>query len=104
MIPMKTTTRRFFVLTSLTMFLLGLLRVGLTQEASESLQFPRTLSNDAGTVVFHTPQIDSWADYAAVEARVAVTVTPVGEEDAVYGVAEFTADTDPNLQQRMVAV
>ena len=72
--------------------------------APARIEFPRTLISDLGTVVIHTPQIDTWTDYARVEARVAVEVTPAGEDEAVYGVAEFTADTDPNLELRVVAV
>ncbi len=70
----------------------------------EPLTFPRTLSSDAGTVVVYTPQIDTWKDFAKLEARLAVAVTPTGESEPVYGVAEFTADTDPNLELRIVAV
>ena len=70
----------------------------------EPLAFPRTLTNAAGTVVLHTPQIDTWTDYARIEGRLAVAVTPAEEESPVYGVAEFTADTDPNLELRVVAV
>ncbi|MDH3614096.1 MAG: hypothetical protein OEU90_03595 [Gammaproteobacteria bacterium] len=70
----------------------------------EPITFPRTLTSDAGTVVMHTPQIDSWNDYAKLEGRIAVEVTPAGEDDAAYGVAEFTADTDPNLELRVVAI
>ncbi len=70
----------------------------------EPITFPRHLSSDAGTVVVHTPQIDTWKDFAKLEARVAVEVTPAGEDKPVYGVAEFTADTDPNLELRVVAV
>jgi hypothetical protein len=66
--------------------------------------FPRHLSSDAGTVILHTPQIDTWKDFARIEARVAVEVTPAGEDEPVYGVAEYTADTDPNLELRVVAV
>jgi hypothetical protein len=68
------------------------------------ITFPRALASDAGTVVMHTPQIDSWEDYAKLEGRIAVAVTPAGEDDPVYGVAEFTSDTDPNLELRVVAV
>ena len=75
-----------------------------TSSQPDPISFPRTLSTDAGTVVIHTPQIDSWKDYATIEARLAVEVTPAGESEAVYGVAEFTADTDPNLELRVVAV
>ena len=51
-----------------------------------------------------TPQIDSWKDYARLEGRLAVEVTPVGEDEAVFGVAEFVADADPSLELRVVAI
>jgi len=70
----------------------------------DPITFPRTLTSDAGTVVVHTPQIDTWKGYATIEGRIAVEVTPTGEEDPVYGVAEFIADTDPNLELRVVAI
>ena len=66
--------------------------------------FPREVSSDAGTVVIHTPQVDTWKDFKSIEARLAVEVTPAGEDEPVYGVAEFTADTDPNLELRVVAI
>jgi hypothetical protein len=68
------------------------------------LTFPRTISDVEGTVVVHTPQIDAWPNFESIEARVAIEVTPAGEEEAVYGVAAFTADTDPNLELRVVAI
>ena len=68
----------------------------------DPISFPREITGDAGTVVVHTPQIDSWPNFESIEARVAIEVTPAGEEEAVYGVAEFTADTDPNLELRVV--
>jgi hypothetical protein len=70
----------------------------------EPLTFPRTLTSDAGTVVIHTPQIDSWKDFARIEGRLAIAVTPTGEDEAVFGVAEFVADSDPNLELRVVAI
>jgi len=70
----------------------------------DPVSFPRRVDSEAGVVVIHTPQIDTWKNFASVEARVAVEVTPAGEDDPVYGVAEFTADTDPNLELRVVAV
>jgi hypothetical protein len=70
----------------------------------DPITFPRTLTSDAGTVVVHTPQIDAWKDFSKLEARLAVKVTPSGEDEPIYGVAEFTADTDPNLELRVVAV
>ena len=71
---------------------------------TDSLSYPRRVTSEAGVVVVHTPQIDTWNDFASIEARVAVEVTPAGEDEAVFGVAEFSADTDPNLELRVVAV
>ncbi len=76
-----------------------------TARSEESLlSFPREIKGDTGTVVIHTPQIDTWKEFTSIEARVAVEVTPSGEDKPVYGVAEFTADTDPNLELRVVAI
>ena len=97
-------TRRFFACIGIAVCAVLPSSWAVAQDASDTLQFPRTIVGDGGTVVFHTPQIDSWTEYSSVEARVAVAVTPSGEEVAIYGVAEFTADTDPNLEQRIVAV
>jgi len=66
--------------------------------------YPREVKGDEGVVVVHTPQIDTWKDFEKIEGRVAIEVTPAGEEEPVFGVAEFTADTDPNLELRIVAV
>jgi hypothetical protein len=68
------------------------------------LEFPRTVEGDAGKVVIHLPQIDRWDEFETIEARVAVEVTPAGEAEPVFGVAEFTADTDPNIELRVVAI
>jgi len=70
----------------------------------EPIVFPRELTSDLGKVVVHTPQIDTWKDFATIDGRLAVAVTPTGEDEPVYGVAEFHADTDPNLELRVVAV
>ena len=70
----------------------------------EPLVFPRELTSDSGTMVIYTPQIDTWKDFETIAGRLALAVTPTGEEEPVYGVAEFTADTDPNLELRVVAV
>jgi len=75
-----------------------------TSAQPQPVTFPRTLTSESGTVVIHTPQIDSWKDFARLEGRLAVAVTPAGESEPVYGVAEFTADTDPNLELRVVAI
>ncbi len=68
------------------------------------VSFPRQIKGGTGTVVIHAPQIDTWQDFASIEARAAVEITPKGEDEAVYGVVEFIADTDPNIELRVVAV
>jgi hypothetical protein len=77
---------------------------GDAQVAASPISFPREIAVDDGVVVIHAPQIDTWKEFETVEARVAVEVTPNGENKPVYGVAEFTADTDPNLELRIVAI
>ncbi len=70
----------------------------------DPVSFPHAVIGDEGTVVVHTPQIDAWPNFESVTARVAIEVTPAAEDEAVYGVAEFTGDTDPNLELRVVAI
>jgi hypothetical protein len=74
------------------------------ETSGSRVDFPRLLTSDAGVVVVHAPQIDTWHDFARVEGRVAVEVRLASEDEVVYGVAEFAADTDPNLELRVVAV
>jgi hypothetical protein len=84
--------------------------LAISQEADEStaapdpLTFPRMITGDEGTVVVHTPQIDAWPNFEAIEGRAVIEVIPAGEEGPVYGVVEFVADTDPNLELRVVAI
>jgi hypothetical protein len=33
----------------------------------DPLSFPREVKGDAGTVVIHTPQIDTWKEFASIE-------------------------------------
>jgi len=75
-----------------------------TSAQSDPLSFPREIVGELGTVIVHTPQIDSWKDFVTITGRVAVEVTPTGEDEPVYGVAEFVADSDPNLELRVVAI
>ncbi len=68
------------------------------------LVFPRTLERDGASVVVHVPQIETWKNFATISGRFAVEVTPEGEVDAVVGVAEFVAETEANIEERVVAV
>ena len=97
-------TRQFLASIGIAAISVLVLSPAAAQDESDTLQFPRTIVGDGGTVVFYTPQIDSWAEYSSIEARMAVAVTPTDEQVAIFGVVEFTADTDPDLEQRIVAV
>ena len=78
---------------------------GFAQEEEPApLSFPRTHTADSGSVVVHLPQVDAWDEFETLEARAAIEVTPAGEDEPVFGVVEFIADTDPNLELRVVAI
>ena len=68
------------------------------------MEFPREIVSDGARVVVHVPQIDSWEGFTRVVGRLAVRVTLPGSDAAVAGTAEFTADTDANVEKRVVAV
>jgi len=94
---------------SLSLFFLLFLAAPMASAQDEStsstpLTFPRALVTDDARVVVHEPQIDTWEGFEKVTGRIAVEVTPSGESDAVIGVAEFTANTEANLEKRVVAV
>ena len=68
------------------------------------LSFPRELDVDDAKIVVHVPEIETWKDFSIVTGRFAVELTVPGEDDPVLGVAEFVADTDVNIEKRVVAV
>jgi hypothetical protein len=80
-----------------------------TQRADEQqpvsvLSFPREVQHDGATIAMHVPEIETWEDFEKVTGRIAVEVTPAGENEAVAGVVEFVADSDTNLEERVVAI
>ena len=68
------------------------------------LSFPRELDVEGAKILVHVPEIDTWKDFATMTGRFAVEVTVSGEGEPVLGVAEFVADTDANIEKRVVAV
>ena len=79
-----------------------------TPEAPQAVDpaplYPRIVESEKGRVVIHEPQIESWEDFERVTGRVAVEATLAGETDAVLGAAEFAADTEANVEERVVAI
>ena len=79
----------------------------LAQEESAAvspLEFPRKIASDDAVVLVHVPQVDTWQDFASITGRLAVSVTLPDSDAAIAGVAEFTAETDANVEERVVAV
>ena len=70
----------------------------------DAARFPRTFTVDTGTVIAHAPEIEDWQGYEKVTARTAIEVTPAGATAPSFGTLLFTADTDVNLELRVVAV
>ncbi len=42
---------------------------------AEQISFPREIAGAKGTVVIHTPQIDTWKDFRSIEAPVSAVPT-----------------------------
>ena len=51
------------------------------ETSPDALVFPRTLQGESGTLVVHAPQIDSWERFERIQGRLAVEVTPAGEDE-----------------------
>jgi len=72
--------------------------------AATGAPWPRKLVTAVGTVVIHTPETETWHEFVRVEARSAVEITPAGETETAYGVVKFSADTDVDIELRLVIV
>lgn len=82
--------------------LLCLLLVSPGAWAAEEPTWPREVTVDGNNVVVHQPQIDEWKDYTKIEARMVVEITPPDEKKLILGALWVTADTDANLETRVV--
>ena len=67
-------------------------------------RWPRIISGEAGSITLYTPQVDSWDEFASIQARTALELLPSGETEPYVGVLEFTAQTDTNLEKRLVSI
>ena len=66
--------------------------------------YPRFVELETGTVIIHEPQIESWENFERITGRVAVEAMLTGETDTVLGSAKFAADTEANVEERVVAI
>ncbi len=81
---------------------LCLFLVGTGLAADQDRNWPRKVTIAGNHVVVHQPQIDEWKDYAVIEARMVVEITPKGSKKPVLGAVRLTADTDTDLDTRVV--
>ena len=64
--------------------------------------WPRTYAKDGFTVLMYHPQVDGWKDFAKIQFRCALVVTPSGSKTPVYGVLAVQADTQVDHDARSV--
>lgn len=64
--------------------------------------YPRTVTSNKGTIIIYAPQIDTWKNFATLNAWVAFRITAAGSEDTYYGSVNFDASTDTDVQAREV--
>ncbi|MDJ0841105.1 MAG: hypothetical protein QNK37_31625 [Acidobacteriota bacterium] len=76
--------------------------VSITFGFAEDPGWPREYLVGKDKVLLYQPQIDSWDNHELMRARLAVSVTPEGEDTPVFGVAEITAETETDMQARNV--
>jgi hypothetical protein len=76
----------------------------VAEVAENQARWPRIVSREAGTVTIHTPQVDSWEEFLSIRARAAIEVTVAGESNSTFGVLEFVAKTEANLERRLVSI
>ena len=65
--------------------------------------WPRRFAADDGTAMtIYQPQVESWVGYSSITFRAAVSFTPEGSEEPVFGALRVRADTDTDLENRRV--
>ena len=64
--------------------------------------WPRLYDTNGDKLVVYQPQIQAWEKYAHMKAVAAIQVTPKGAKDGIFGILDVEAETETNLQTRMV--
>jgi hypothetical protein len=70
---------------------------------AEDIGWPREMTQNGAHIVYYQPQIDQWLDYRILDARMAISVTPVGGKPTP-GVISMEARTDANKEDRTVLI
>jgi len=66
--------------------------------------WPRQKEQDGNILVYYQPQLDSWKNQKVLKARVAVELTLQGQKQPIAGAVWITADTETDLESRMVTL
>lgn len=66
--------------------------------------WPRVYTNGKATLTVHQPQVDDWKDFKLLEARVAMEIVPEPGAKKLVAAVHWEAQTDANVEQRMVAI
>ena len=65
--------------------------------------WPRRFAAEDGTAMtIYQPQVESWVGYSSITFRAAVSFTPEGRDEPVFGGLRVRADTDTDLENRRV--
>jgi hypothetical protein len=70
---------------------------------AQDLCWPREKSTAGSKIIYYQPQLDDWKDFRQLEARMAVSLRPVGGQPTP-GVIYLRARTDANLDTRNVVI
>jgi hypothetical protein len=78
-------------------------QIAENQQGAPAVDWPREIKKDGNRLTFYQPQVDSWTDYLQLDGRVAIVLTPAGEQ-SVTGMVTLQAQTDTNFDERTVAI
>jgi hypothetical protein len=82
------------------LFLFG--GLAAAQEESEA-SWPRQLDGELGQIVIYQPQLESYSGNY-LKARAAVSVTPTGQTEPVFGAMWFDAELVTDMDTRMASL
>ena len=84
------------------MLCLCLLLVGSGAVAANEPSWPQEITVDGNRIVIHQPQMDEWRNYTRLKARMVVEITPSGAREPILGALWLSADTDTDMDARVV--
>jgi hypothetical protein len=92
--------RRIYLAFLILSLLLSITRAG-AQSSTKDLGWPRRNADSSGTLTYYQPQLDNWADYKTLTARMAFSLIPKKGKE-VLGVASLSCHTLVDKDDHMV--